>query len=123
MTPREIQSIIDEGEPETMRETLRQILDERGPNDPIYSAMVEAWRLTPGQADLLHLLWRYKGEVLGWERLTASLGYGTERDLQQGALRHLRPRLLKRGAPIEIKTVYGFGLKLVQTGPVPWEGK
>ena len=121
MTPREIREIAREGDPETMAEALLQIADERGPADRVYATMVEAWRLSPLQADLLHILWRYKGELVVWDRLMGHMGCNTQYEVQQGALRHLRPKLIRLNAPIEIKTVYGMGLKLTQTGPVPWD--
>lgn len=121
MTPSEIREIAREGDPETMAEALFQIADERGPADRVYATMVEAWKLSPLQADLLHILWRYKGELVVWERLMGHMGCNTQYEVQQGALRHLRPKLSRMNAPVRITTVYGMGLKLTQTGPVPWE--
>lgn len=77
--------------------------------------------LSRAQADLLHLLWQHKGRGLPWERIVSHLGVADEIDVQHGALKHLRASLRRAGNPVEVKTLHGIGLRLIQRGPVPWD--
>ena len=122
MTRDEVLAIAREGDPETMREALRQLADLMREGDPVFDAIVNVTGLSERRVRLLTILWRQRGRVVYWPRLLDHMGYVSERALHEGILRHLRREI--RAHPewgIRIDSAPTMGLKLVQTGPVPWD--
>jgi len=119
MTPRDIQAIIDEGDPETMRETLIQMAEQHRRPD-LYARIRETLVMQGQSARMLAVLAERPGKLVLREELVMRIGAPDLLGVNAAAKR-LRQMLRKHELPVEIRTVWGDGYILTINGPVPWE--
>ena len=116
MTPAEIREIAQQGDPGLMAEALLQLADLHA-DEGTYERMRTVLDAPPLSLRLLALLWRYRGHVIGHDRIEDHLGtFG--RDSTRSAKRRLMPALA--GLPVEIRAHWTDGYSLHVSGPVPW---